>query len=193
MTFIPSDNAFDMLAGDMGPGNALINDYVLLNFSKLYDEDGTIALSGKVDHALVNQWLKHPYFSRSFPKSLDRDTFNDNLREVQSLPPKDAVATLSELTVRAVTDYLPGEVKSLIVCGGGRKNAYFMKRLCEELPCVVIDGDALSLKGDMLEAQAFAFLGARCYFGLPTSFPGTTGVAFPTVGGRLMLCHNEYV
>ncbi|MBX9977267.1 MAG: anhydro-N-acetylmuramic acid kinase [Alphaproteobacteria bacterium] len=193
MTFIPSNNPSDMLAGDMGPGNALVNDYMVSNVGKLYDDGGAMALSGKIDHTRVHQWLKHPYFARAFPKSLDRDTFKNTLFDVQSLSAEDAVATLSELTVRAIADYLPGEVKSLILCGGGRKNAYFTKRLCEILPCIVMDSDVLDLKGDMLEAQAFAFLGARCYFGLPTSFPRTTGVAFPTVGGRLTLYHNEYV
>ncbi|MCA6328090.1 MAG: anhydro-N-acetylmuramic acid kinase, partial [Phenylobacterium sp.] len=36
-----------------------------------------------------------------------------------------------------------------------------------------------------LEAEAFAFLAARCLRGLPISFPGTTGVRAPMTGGRL--------
>jgi anhydro-N-acetylmuramic acid kinase len=45
----------------------------------------------------------------------------------------------------------------------------------------------VGLNGDMLEAQAFAYLAARVLNGLPTSAPGTTGVAAPVGGGRKSL------
>lgn len=41
------------------------------------------------------------------------------------------------------------------------------------------------LNGDMLEAQAFAYLAVRVLRGLPTSALGTTGVAVPVAGGRI--------
>jgi anhydro-N-acetylmuramic acid kinase len=39
--------------------------------------------------------------------------------------------------------------------------------------------------GDVLEAQAFAYLAVRSLTGLPLSLPTTTGVSRPTCGGRL--------
>ena len=39
--------------------------------------------------------------------------------------------------------------------------------------------------GDALEAQACAYLAMRSLEGLPLSFPGTTGVKTPVLGGRL--------
>ncbi|MCL4676933.1 MAG: anhydro-N-acetylmuramic acid kinase, partial [Pararhodobacter sp.] len=45
--------------------------------------------------------------------------------------------------------------------------------------------ETVGLDGDMLEAQAFAYLAARVAHGLPTSAPGTTGVAAPVGGGTL--------
>ena len=41
-------------------------------------------------------------------------------------------------------------------------------------------------RGDSIEAEAFAFLAARCLLGLPISFPGTTGVPEPMTGGRIV-------
>jgi len=41
-------------------------------------------------------------------------------------------------------------------------------------------------RGDSIEAEAFAFLAARCCLGLPISFPGTTGVPTPMTGGRIV-------
>jgi anhydro-N-acetylmuramic acid kinase len=45
--------------------------------------------------------------------------------------------------------------------------------------------EAEGLDGDMLEAQAFAYLAVRVLRGLPTSAPGTTGVRLPVSGGRI--------
>jgi anhydro-N-acetylmuramic acid kinase len=42
-------------------------------------------------------------------------------------------------------------------------------------------------RGDSIEAEAFAFLAARAYLGLPISYPGTTGVPEPMTGGRIAL------
>jgi anhydro-N-acetylmuramic acid kinase len=43
----------------------------------------------------------------------------------------------------------------------------------------------VGLDGDMLEAQAFAFLAVRVARRLPTSCPGTTGVAALVGGGTI--------
>jgi anhydro-N-acetylmuramic acid kinase len=43
----------------------------------------------------------------------------------------------------------------------------------------------LGLDGDMLEAQAFAYLAVRVARGLPTSGPSTTGVRALIGGGRI--------
>ncbi|MEL6679137.1 MAG: anhydro-N-acetylmuramic acid kinase, partial [Pseudomonadota bacterium] len=53
------------------------------------------------------------------------------------------------------------------------------------LPGAVEPVEAIGLDGDMLEAQAFAFLAVRVMLGLPTSFPGTTGAPMPVCGGRI--------
>ena len=45
--------------------------------------------------------------------------------------------------------------------------------------------EAVGLDGDMLEAQAFAYLAVRVLRGLATSAPGTTGVRLPVSGGRI--------
>ena len=39
--------------------------------------------------------------------------------------------------------------------------------------------------GDATEAEGFAYMAVRSLHGLPISFPGTTGVQAPLVGGTL--------
>ncbi|HHI69812.1 MAG TPA: anhydro-N-acetylmuramic acid kinase, partial [Rhodobacteraceae bacterium] len=53
------------------------------------------------------------------------------------------------------------------------------------LDCPVAPVEDVGLDGDMLEAQAFAYLAVRVLRGLPTSAPMTTGVAAAIGGGRV--------
>jgi anhydro-N-acetylmuramic acid kinase len=49
-----------------------------------------------------------------------------------------------------------------------------------------VAAEAVGWRGDAIEAEAFAYLAARSLKGLPISFPGTTGVAAPMTGGRIV-------
>ena len=74
---------------------------------------------------------------------------------------------------------MPSPPTRWLVCGGGRLNATMMRMLADRLEAPVDPVEAVGLDGDMLEAQAIAFLAVRVRRGLPTSFPGTTGVRAP--------------
>ncbi len=67
----------------------------------------------------------------------------------------------------------PGAVTEVLVCGGGRHNAGndggAVRAACRSRSAV----EAAGLNGDMLEAQAFAYLAVRVLRGLPTSAPMT--------------------
>jgi anhydro-N-acetylmuramic acid kinase len=60
-----------------------------------------------------------------------------------------------------------------------------MKMLEVSLECPVVEIESVGLDGDMLEAQAFAYLAVRVARGLPTSCPSTTGVRAAVSGGTL--------
>ena len=91
-----------------------------------------------------------------------------------------------------MSDFGRAAPHAIYLCGGGRKNDYFIRRLQTELKLPILTTDTLGVNGDFLESQAFAFLGARCYFKLPISFPKTTGVPFPLMGGWFLpLTHMD--
>jgi anhydro-N-acetylmuramic acid kinase len=54
-------------------------------------------------------------------------------------------------------------------------------KACVNAPVDAVE--AVGWDGDMLEAQAFAYLAARSVQGLPLSLPTTTGVNQPMSGG----------
>jgi len=174
LTFIGRDGA--LIARDTGPGNGMLDLLIQQRGLGQYDADGAIAARGKVNHAIVAQWLAHPYFQREGPKSLDRHDFP--LHAVAALPVEDAAATLVAFTAQAVAisaRTLPEPPTSWIICGGGRHHPVLMRALREALgDCK--NADDLGLRGDFIEAEAMAFIAARSLRGLPVTFPGTTGV-----------------
>jgi anhydro-N-acetylmuramic acid kinase len=61
-----------------------------------------------------------------------------------------------------------------------------MRALRSRLAAPVDPVEAVGWNGDALEAQCFGFLAVRVLRGMPTSFPGSTGVPAPLCGGVLV-------
>lgn len=178
--------AADPIAFDTGPGNALIDDLIKKSGRDIMDRDGLVSRLGRVDQARLDDLMAHPYFRTSFPKSLDRNMFDAS--RVAGLTLEDAAATLAAFTVHSVkaglelAGFTPERV---LVTGGGRLNPTIMRGLSDVLQAPVSPVEAVKWDGDMLEAEAFAFMAVRSVLGKPISFPGTTGAPEPMTGGVL--------
>jgi anhydro-N-acetylmuramic acid kinase len=173
----------DIMALDTGPGNVMINEWTLKKTGIDCDTDGKLGLAGKADMAIVAKLLENPYFSRTPPKSLDRNHFPYEL--VQHLSTEDGAATLTEFVAAAVeksAGYFPVPAKQWFITGGGRHNPAVMQALRRRLTNVY-SVESLGWAGDSLEAQAFAFLAVRSLKGLPLSLPTTTGAIRAVTGG----------
>lgn len=184
VTFIGSDG--ELVAFDTGPGNALIDDFLLARTGHGVDLDGATAAHGRVNSGILGRLMDNAYFDRKPPKSLDRGSLSGEA--VSLLSTEDGAATLTAFTVEAVYRgkyHLPEEVSQWLVCGGGRHNKTLMQRLRERLQADVVPVEDHGMDGDALEAQAFGFLAARTRRQLPITFPKTTGAPRPLTGGRL--------
>ncbi|MPZ38091.1 MAG: anhydro-N-acetylmuramic acid kinase [Rhizobiales bacterium] len=189
LTYIDGD---DLVAFDVGPGNALIDDFMRLRTGEPCDADGSKAAAGTVDVQAVARVLAHPYFARRPPKSLDRNEFRNWVAEEGLLARKsieDGAATLTAITAAAIAAsraLLPRPPACWIAAGGGTRNPTLMRMLAERLaPAEVETANDVGWSADALEAQAFAYLAVRSLRGLPLTFPGTTGVPAPLTGGVL--------
>lgn len=175
------------IAFDTGPANAPIDDLMQDRRGVPVDAGGALAASGEVSKAVIADFLTRTYFLRMPPKSLDRAT-PGLATAVADLSDADAAATLTALAAACVAQgvqHFPIPPERMLVSGGGRHNATLMAELSARLPFPVQPVEAAGLNGDMLEAQAFAFLAVRVARGLPTSCPGTTGVAASVGGGQI--------
>lgn len=187
VTWIGRDG--QLIAFDSGPGNALIDDWMLRHAGEPADKDGAAARRGRVDDGVLRELLAHAYFRRVPPKSLDRDSFKwDVDRFASKLDLENGAATLTAFTAGAVgraCEHFPEEPQLWIVTGGGRKNKTLMSMIAGRVHNAVVPAEAVGLDGDALEAEAWAYLAVRSLKGLPVTFPGTTGVPAPTTGGVL--------
>ncbi|RBW57678.1 anhydro-N-acetylmuramic acid kinase [Ruegeria sp. A3M17] len=175
-----------LLAFDTGPANAPVDDLMQARLGLPMDRDGAVARGGTVETGALELFLSEPYFTRMPPKSLDRNDFSEMIKLVQELSDADAVATLTGMCAAGVVqgmEHCPKPPSRLLVTGGGRHNPVLMEMLRVALDCPVEPVEAVGLDGDMLEAQAFAYLAARVARRLPTSCPGTTGVKALVGGG----------
>nr|WP_281396723.1 anhydro-N-acetylmuramic acid kinase [Roseospira visakhapatnamensis] len=189
VTWIGADGPDDLLAFDTGPGNGPLDDWVARHTGESRDTDGRLALSGRVDEARLIRLMDHPYFGRAAPKSLDRGDFDAHIAGiVAGLSVADGAATLTAMAAAAVVQgaaLLPRPPLRWLVTGGGRHNPALMDTLARWLDAPVAPVEAVGWDGDALEAQAFAFMAARCRRRLPITFPGTTGAPWPLVGGQV--------
>jgi anhydro-N-acetylmuramic acid kinase len=113
---------------------------------------------------------------------------------VRGLNLEDGTSTLTDFTASIVgveiSRFLSNTKKiwKILVCGGGRKNKTLIekiiKRTSKNFKIQIIDD--YGVDGDFVESQAFAYLAARSYLGLPITFPNTTGCKKPISGGNIV-------
>ncbi len=184
----------EMLAFDTGPGNAPVNDWVFKHAGMHMDYNGKLAISGTVDEHILASLMKHKYFAKYPPKSIDRNIFNEKLEHLEGLSLEDGAATATAFTAEAVAysvnSFLPEKPKKLIICGGGANNptmVRFIRRRLSEIE--VLTAKEVGWNSDAIEAQAFAFLAVRRLGNMPATFPFTTGVSEPLPGGEIFEPH----
>ena len=175
-----------LLAFDTGPGNALIDDWMLHHTGRAMDPEGSAAAGGEVHDDALTKLFINDYFGQLPPKSLDRNAFG--MDAVRGLSVADGAATLTAFTAAAIgraREHFPEEPGLWVICGGGRRNKTLMVTIAARVECAVVPAEAVGFDGDAVEAEAWAYLAVRSLRGLPVTFPGTTGVPAPTRGGVL--------
>lgn len=193
---------------DTGPANLLLDAWTLLHTGKNYDAGGAWAQSGQVIEPLLNQFLEHPFFNKTHPKSTGREDFNlgwlqDELQEFDKAATDtryssaDVQATLTELTAitasnqisqftNDVDNIVENQTAEVYVCGGGALNHYLMTRLQAHLPhCKVATSTSLGLEPTWVEAVAFAWLARQTLMGETGNLPAVTGATKSVVLGQI--------
>lgn len=154
---------------DTGPGNVLLDAWVLRQKGEPFDRSGHWAANGTLNQTLLEQMLLHPFFQQTGPKSTGREIFNplwlDSILSKFNEPPvsADVQATLLELTAITISQSIMNletePTIEILICGGGVHNSQLIKRLRALMsPCQVNSTDSLGIPADWVEAMAFAWL-----------------------------------
>lgn len=196
------DSKLKVFAGDIAPGNCLIDEWIRKNSKHKYDKDGLISKSGQINQLILNQTLDNffPVNTYSSSSSVSLDIKDFNISFVRGLSLEDGAATLTHLTAGLISEGLiqfmlknyPNEKNILsrakiLICGGGRKNKHLIEILKNNIQVKSLDLiDEYGHDGDFIESQAFGYLAIRSYLGLPITYPNTTGCKKPTTGGVIV-------
>lgn len=185
----------ELVAGfDTGPGNTLLDQWILRHLGKRYDRDGAWSAQGTVAPPLLKALLDHPYLALRGPRSTGKEEFNlvwidDVLTQYQGLAPQDVQATLAQFTAQTITTAIEDsgiEAREVYVCGGGAHNKDLMNRLSQLLGDTHLDStSALGISPDWVEAATFAWLAQRTLAGLNGNAKAVTGAQGPRVLGGI--------
>ena len=202
ITVLPADGKDQVVGYDTGPANLLLDAWTALHTDNSYDASGAWAQSGVIIEPLLQQFLAHPFFAQSHPKSTGREDFNlawlqdelqtfDQASVYTRYSSADVQATLTELTAISASTQINMFVShsknsSVYVCGGGALNDYLMTRLRAHLPhCKVESTTHLGLAPTWVEAVAFAWLARQTLMGETGNLPAVTGANKGVVLGQV--------
>ena len=190
-----TDDGKDLHSADAGPGNCLIDQWMRKNSKQNYDKDGSTAKSGNINKKILNigidnyiKLIQKEVSNFNFYKDRSYDVKDFDISFTHGLSLEDGAATLTEYTsfiISEVINAMP-DARRVVVCGGGRKNNFLLKRISKKLKYSIQPIDNFGIDGDFIESQAFAYLAIRSYLNLPISFPETTGVTKPVTGGVII-------
>jgi len=197
----PGEGRDGVFAFDTGPGNVLLDEFLIQATSGRirFDEGGALAAAGKVDEEMLEAYLEHPYFYEKPPKSTGREVFGAAFVALtlgewgkQGDRIEDVAATLTDFSALSIAgsirEYVQPHVPvdEVLVSGGGVHNATMMRRITEELDGVPVRPlDETGFSPDAKEALAFALLARETVCGRAGNIPAATGASGPVVLGNV--------
>jgi len=203
LTYMPPDcSEEEVIAFDTGPGNMVVDKLVNIytEGELAYDRDGSIALRGKVDEALLDELISEPFFSRRPPKSTGREVFGAGfaerlhlVAEQRGLKKEDVIATATMLTVetmaRAYEEFVlnKGPLDVLYLAGGGANNRAMADWLRRRLPGIPIEKfDVLGIPSEAREAAYMAILANEFVMGHAANMLTATGAKRKVILGSFV-------
>jgi len=183
---------------DTGPGNVLMDAWIMRHKSQAFDFNGDWASRGHCQPELLAHLMDDPFFAKLPPKSTGRDLFhedwlNNKLELFSSIAPVDVQATLCAFTAHTLVDAIlayAADVQHVYICGGGAYNKNLIELIqlllnTEGRTVAVASTEALGISPNHVEALAFAWLAYRHTERLDANLPEVTGAAAGRVLGAL--------
>lgn len=180
---------------DIGPGNTLMDQWILKHKHTPIDLDGEWARSGNILPELLEKFLADAFIQKKPPKSSGREYFN--LAWLDTFSPyqannEDIQRTLLEFTAQVLADTVNHETNGtpceIYLCGGGVKNRFLYERINALLPDYRIASTGnLGIDAQLVEGAAFAWLASQTMQNLPGNIESVTGASCAKILGGIYL------
>ena len=188
LSYIPQSGIRSHVKGfDTGPGMALIDEAAQLYCSKDMDEDGLIAINGKINEKLLDFLMMEKFILRKPPKSTGRDEFGKELVMkvgffFPDLKAEDLIRTFSFFTAKSIAININNFLKinpkecRMIVSGGGVNHKVVMSDIsCCTKIMDMKKSDEYDINSNMKETLLMAVLGLAKMLNLSANMPSVTG------------------
>jgi len=194
---VVTDDVTQTIGRDVCPCNILLDGAVQRLYPwQPFDEDGRIALSGKVIPMLQQAIVIDLWKQLESQRSLGREQFPMSLLDQWVATAKkyekhedivaSYVAAVSDLIVAGICRATKGmESFDVILAGGGAKNPALLAAIArnDQAKFTCLRTDELGIAAEAREAMAFAVLGALSQDGVPITLPAVTGATNPGKAG----------
>jgi anhydro-N-acetylmuramic acid kinase len=197
----PNDTIFAL---DTGPANCLL-DGAIQHFSQgqtTFDEGGALARTGHGNEELLGWLMNQPaiesFRKKKAPKSTGRELFSHRmleatLKEFGHVKPESLLNTLTHFTVELILESYRRDIlkkklplATVVLAGGGARNAFLASLLREALPKVkFLTMEDYGRSSQALESQAFAVFAKEALEGNPITYSTTTGAKAPAICGKI--------
>ena len=161
-----------------------------------YDENGTIAASGKLNPELLSQLNQLDFFRKQPPKSLGFEWFENEFLPVLNgfeCSIEDKLHTVCEHVAQQISIVVNAQnnasTKTMLVTGGGAKNGFLMSCIKHHCLCEIEDINPLII--DFKEALIFAFLGVLRLREEANCLADVTGAKYDNIGGCVYLGNHK--
>ncbi|MGZ5030764.1 MAG: anhydro-N-acetylmuramic acid kinase, partial [Methylobacter sp.] len=192
ITVLPKHQSAEVIGFDTGPGNTLMDLWIKLHRNLSYDQSGTWAKSGKIDHDLVELLKQDAYFHTAPPKSTGKEYFSlpwiYQYFDAFSYKAEDIQASLCFLTAITICDAIKEHAPAterIMICGGGIHNKYLLELIQQNIDCPVESTEQYGLHPDHVEAVAFAWLARQTLNNLPGNLKEVTGAVNSVILGGI--------
>jgi anhydro-N-acetylmuramic acid kinase len=194
-TFLSADgDPGKVFVSDTGPGNTLMDAWILRCRGEAYDRDAAMAREGQAHEGLLRCLKEHSFFSLPFPKSTGPEVFHIRFVEeclsragVSRLSDEDVMATLNMFSAQTIVDGIvrnvgPGNCH-VYTSGGGMHNPLLTENIQRQLPgCIFAKTEDLGIPGDSKEAMLFAVLANEAVAGSTIDFGKGNHIPAVTMG-----------
>ncbi len=178
----------DRLAYDICEANLVLN-YLSEKIEKAFDENGSLARSGKIDASLLKSLNELKFYNIKGAKSIGREWFTSEvvpILESSSCAIEDKLSSSVEHIAMIIGETLNREkIKNALFSGGGVLNTFLMERIQKHstTKCVQPELEIINFK----EALIFAFLGYLRLHNQTNTLSSVTSARQDSSGGVIYL------